>query len=97
MTYTKEQALAALAAAPDEIANNLGIWTDEQGDYVRPLTREDVRQGLENGTTDPDGFMRNLSLVRWMNSPGAAEELERKFDAYRSRRRRETLRAVKGD
>jgi hypothetical protein len=97
VTYTKEQALAALAAAPDEIANGLGFWTDEQGNYVRPLTREDVRQGLEDGATDPDGFMRNLRLVGWMNSPGAAEELERKFDAYRDRRRRETLHAVKGD
>lgn len=43
--YTTQQALAVLAAAPDEVANNLGFWRDSAGKLGRAITREEARQG----------------------------------------------------
>jgi hypothetical protein len=92
-TYTKEQALAALAAAPDHIARFLGVWRNPDGSLGELLTREDCRQGLLSGATDPTDFMYNLAMMKWVQS----DSFERDLDAATDRKRRDTLQVVDGE
>jgi hypothetical protein len=83
-TYTKAEALAALAATPDHVAGSLGVWRNPDGSLGESLTREDCRQGLLSGRMDPTGFMQNLAVIKLLHS----DNFDRVLDAAKDRRRR---------
>jgi hypothetical protein len=65
---SRTEALAALAAAPDRIANCLGFHRHHDGTIGDPITRDEWRQALVDGEIDPEPFLRNLRLVERVQS-----------------------------
>lgn len=84
------EALAALNAAPDDIADTLGFWRSPDGALTRPVTREEWSSGLLSGDVDPASLLRTLRLLGFVASPEfddmlAAHDAQDAFDSRNAR------------
>ena len=53
MKTAKTEALATLDSLPDSTMALLVWWRDQNGNLVRPCTRQEIRAGLLSGDLDP--------------------------------------------
>jgi hypothetical protein len=75
----RAQALAALDSLPDSAMALFVWWRDENGDLVRPCTREEIRDGLLSGSVGPDAVLSMAPIAQQAyDSVAESEALERR-------------------